>query len=130
MWDEPDEFGVPSNMFGYVPEDFIRALGRIVMLSALVENLLAHLVARTGRLDSEETMTWAAGRLTAALDRIANVRKLDPRVLEVKAEVRQLLDVRNALVHSMWPFHGGRAPRGWRYPPGRKGDSELDSTEW
>ena len=36
-FDAADEFGVPANTFGPVPELFYGAIGRVAMLGALVE---------------------------------------------------------------------------------------------
>lgn len=132
MWDEPDDFGVPGHMFGGVPEDFIRAVGRVAMIAPLIENLFAHVVAKVGQLDSSLVAAWPAGRLTEKFDQIADTRELDPRLIAAAEEMTSLANIRNALVHSSWPFHGGGVPRGWRYLPARRaraGSESVASTE-
>lgn len=124
MWGEPDDFGVPGNAFGYVPEDFIRALGRVVMLSALVENLFSHVIMTLAGVSEEKIAGQPMGQLIAEFDRIAGYRTPTTHLLEVKAEVESLLERRNELVHSLWPRHSPDGTRGWRPVTARKREGD------
>ena len=116
-------------MFGYVPEDFIRAMGRIVMLSALVENLFAQVVAKLRIDTNDDVMGWPVGQLIAEFEKISRTRALPSRVVAVEDETVRLLELRNALVHNLWPFHGGAAPRGWRFVTARRRDPDGNPTK-
>ena len=130
VWNEPDEFGVPANMFGFVPEDFIRGIGRIVMTAALVENVFSHVVMTLMHASEDAIAGWQSGRLLEKFDHIARVRTPSPRLLEVRTEFEDLMDRRNELVHSLWPFHGGLPPRGWRpVTPAKRGE-DGDHIVW
>lgn len=46
----PDRFGVPDNMFGPMPEDFYSAVGRVVLIAALLEVKLVDLLNTLDRV--------------------------------------------------------------------------------
>jgi hypothetical protein len=52
----PDQFGVPPNVMGRHPEEFFSILGRIVALSAILENkILVFYQYLVGRRQDEHT---------------------------------------------------------------------------
>lgn len=118
-----DPWGVPASFFGGVPEDFYGVVGRVVMLSALLENRLHVLLSA---LDSDQADRLAGqsgtvliGELRRRLHRypeehrVAAVRLLD------RAE--RALQLRHEVVHSLWPFGRLTDVRGWRDIPRKRG---------
>lgn len=67
----PDAFGVPGNTFGPVPEEFYAVVGRIVMVSAILELGLWDL---TQALDRTKPQSEHAGKPASQL--IVSSRKL------------------------------------------------------
>lgn len=114
MWVEPDRFGIPGNTFGSVPEDFYGAVGRVVMLSALIENQFEFVVTTLDRRPESEYAGQPIGELRRRLDRIAENRELSQQLLDARAEIIDVLAERNAIVHSLWPSPTMELARGWR----------------
>jgi hypothetical protein len=61
QWAKPDDYGVPSNTFGFVPEEFYAIVGHVVMLAALVELQLLRLVWVFDRSEPQETYAGMPG---------------------------------------------------------------------
>lgn len=126
-----DEWGVPANMFGYVPADFIATVGRVVMVGALIEYMFAHVVASVAGKSQVDVAGLSMHELRRALGKAAQGRVFTERVVAVVAETEALMRDRNAIVHSRWPFSGDGPARGWR--PRRASRSRpptADTTEW
>ena len=102
---QPDRFGVPSNWFGAVPDDFYGLLGRVVMVAAVVENRLTTLLAAVNGGDTQKFAGLAARQSINELRREAaefeDLVKSDTEQIPDSAST--LFDVRNGLVHSLWP---------------------------
>lgn len=117
-WNAPDEFGVPSNMFGRHPEEFFGRLSRIVMVASLLEHRLLSFYQSLKGIPQHEETNLAASTV------VSNIRK-DLLALsdanergQVKAwldESDYLLDRRNHYVHDLWPAQDGDRIYGWRF---------------
>lgn len=90
-------------MFGRVSEDFIRAIGRIVMLSALIEDVLASVVMTVTNDSWDQIAALPKGQLVERFDKEAKTRKLSMPLLAAISEAKQLLEHRDEVVHSLWP---------------------------
>jgi hypothetical protein len=127
----PDRFGVPSDIMGRHPEEFFSILGRIVSLSAILENkiLVFHQYLVGGKHDEHAGLS--VGMLIAKareeLQRIpAGDRQLaDEFLLEAKA----VTDRRNDYVHNLWPAQGDGRLFGWRAVSKRKAPDAWITTE-
>jgi hypothetical protein len=133
---DPDPYGIPSTRFGDVPEFFYGLLGRIAMLSALLEDRL-HVLSGVLAQAPQECL---AGKPGTAL--ISACRKhLDgfgeghrAAAEDYLARAEQALKSRHAVLHSLWPFPQQLVPdepaRGWRNaPPGARARKDWP-VEW
>jgi hypothetical protein len=82
-----DPYGIPPNMFGIVPEEFFGALGRVVMVAALLELQLLDLVTT---LDQASQQTHAGKSGTELIKACRTV--LDNREPSLRAVVVPVLD--------------------------------------
>lgn len=130
MWGQRDRFGVPANTFGAVPDEFYGAVGRVVMLSALVENTFAFVVTTLDRKQEADYAGQPIGQLQKTLDRIAKDRVLSQRFVDARAEMIEVLEERNAIVHSLWPSPTMDAARGWRPVVERKRNPSGEHIAW
>jgi hypothetical protein len=117
-------------MFGAIPEEFYSAVGRIVMLSALVENTFAHVVTTLDRKQEVDYAGQPLGQLQKTLDRIANDRVLSQRLVDARVEMIEALEERNAIVHSLWPSPTMASARGWRPVVERKRGPSGEHIIW
>lgn len=125
-----DQYGVPESMFGPVPEEFYGLVGRVVMLSTLVEDRILMLL---WALDDEPQPThagkpfWQLRQLIEQhVDSLAS--DLRAEIANVVSRVAAAMDRRNGLVHSLWPNPTLEQAQGWRskrVPKGTPGDSEI-----
>jgi len=112
----PDRFGVPTNIMGRHPEEFFSILGRLVALTAILENKLLvfyqYLVG--GRQDEHTGLT--VGRLIAeTLDELHRLpQESRPFAEEFLLESRAITEKRNGYVHNLWPAQGDGRLFGWR----------------
>jgi len=125
-----DSFGVPSNLTGNHPEEFFSLLGRIVALSALLENrVLVFYQYLVGRRQDEHT-EFGVGKLIAnALGEIRTLPVPGDRQLgeEFLTEAKALTTKRNDYVHNLWPAQGDGRLFGWRVPQ-KKNAQEARTT--
>jgi hypothetical protein len=127
-----DEYGVPSNLMGPHHEDFFALLGRIVALSASLENhVLVIYQSLVGAAQNDHTNVPAGKlleRCRKELHRLGG-RPSDCELLEMflsKAEA--IIERRNHYVHNLWPAQPGGRLFGWR-PPRAKGAQEAITIE-
>jgi hypothetical protein len=112
-----DSFGVPSNLTGNHPEEFFSLLGRIVALSALLENrvlvLYQYLV---GRRQDQHTELGVGRLITNALSEIRRLTDPADRQLaaEFLTEARAITTRRHNYVHNLWPAQTDGRLFGWR----------------
>ncbi|MGH3873641.1 MAG: hypothetical protein ACRDSR_19380 [Pseudonocardiaceae bacterium] len=111
-----DAYGIPDNMFGQVPETFFGMLGRIVMVTALLELRLLDLRTELERAVQDEHAGESAAQLIDGCRK--RLDDYDPAFAETARAVldraRTALDSRNAVVHSIWPAPGIDGAYGWR----------------
>ncbi|MFX0578417.1 hypothetical protein [Nocardia nepalensis] len=112
----PDRFGVPDNMFGPMPEDFYSAVGRVVLIAALLEVKLVDLLNTLDRVPQ----TTHAGKHGAELVKSAlkSLESTNPALRDqgktVLVEALDALDRRNDVVHNVWTAPTSDAAYGWR----------------
>lgn len=134
---ESDEFGIPVNMFGPIDPELPALVGRIVMLTALLETKLAALSAAiaddpqgayygrppranvsfcierlTGLGGSPAEDAWAASA-TALVERCHSAMKR-----------------RNSVVHRVWSKAGRDAWGGWKPAPSGSAHASADWRDW
>lgn len=113
-----DAYGVPSNLLGRHREDLFSMMGRLVMLSATLENrLLSIYQSLMGAAQSEYTNV-PVGEL---IKRCGNeLHRLDGRpdhrlLMETfLADANTIIERRNHYVHNLWPAQAGDKLWGWR----------------
>lgn len=127
---EPDDFGIPGNMFGRVSENFIRAIGRIVMLSPLVEDAMSGVVLAVSKESWDQIAGLSKGQLFEIFDKEAKSRELPSPLLDAVSEAKNLLQQRDELVHSLWPTESDGVVSGWRPVVKRKRGEEGEHIEW
>ncbi len=103
--DSGDSYAIPPNMFGNVPEEFFGALGRVVMVTALLELRLLDLVAALDHATQEEHAGKPARELIRACRALLPGQdpSLSAEALDMLDRVDDALGMRNAVVHSLWP---------------------------
>ena len=124
-----DPYGIPDSMFGQVPEEFFGLLGRIVMVTSFLELRLLDLLTELDQVPQDVH----AGKSGAVLIKGCR-RKLsdyEPVFAEdaraVLDRVGEVLQQRNAVVHSIWPSSDPGGAYGWR--PRLAGQRE-ERTPW
>ncbi|WP_163511581.1 hypothetical protein [Fodinicola acaciae] len=126
-----DEYGIPDNMFGYVPPEVYDIVGRITMLAAVLDMKLQHLTEALHTLafavgGADDAVFARAGDSRTAL--IKCCRKTVEHLAaagdsgSLRAEVCAFLDgaeaalnERNDVVHSVWSNPRTDPLYGWRY---------------
>jgi hypothetical protein len=101
-----DQYGVPDNMFGHVPEEFYGMVGRVVMVAAVLEMRLWDLATTLDGFDQQKH----AGKSAKQLEEVCRpllAGQQDPVLREqgdhLLVRVREALNDRNDVVHSLWP---------------------------
>ncbi|MBS1887510.1 MAG: hypothetical protein JSU06_10015 [Actinobacteria bacterium] len=128
---DPDRFGVPPNLMGRHPEEFFSILGRIVALSAILENKILvfyqHLVGGS----QDEHTGMPVGRLIAkARQELHRLPPEDRQLAEdFLLDAKAITEKRNDYVHNLWPVQGGGRLFGWRAVPKQKAPSASVTTE-
>jgi hypothetical protein len=123
-----DEYGIPDNMLGSIPEPYFALLGRIVAVAGLLEIQIAHLHASLGTAPQDKSFGLDSGR---ALRDIFTALNVEGPVLarptmddEARRETRLLTENlrdamyrRNEFLHGPWTeSHGGQI-YSWRALP-------------
>lgn len=117
------DWGIPERFFGPVAEDFYAVVGRVTMMAALVDDMVLRL---TWALTYDAQLVHA-GRPISQLDGICRKTvarcsdELRVDVLAVLDQAKATRELRNAVVHSMWPNPTLDSAFGWR--PARGGDA-------
>ena len=102
IWDrQPDNFGVPGNMFGPITEEMFGAIGRVVAITSLVEMNAVDLITMIDHLSQTET---AGKSISAVLNQRKQAKKpaLPTDVVALLTEVTDALDERHAVAHGLW----------------------------
>lgn len=107
-------------MFGQVPDEFYALVGRIALVSTLLEDRMLGLL---WALDDQPHPTHAgrpASQIKAEIEARFATRRCDlceELVIEVEqllSDVSDALDRRHALIHSLWPNPTADHAQGWR----------------
>jgi len=112
-----DPWGVPDRMLGPMPEAFYGTVGRIVTLSALLEDRLRALLQAITHTSQVEYARLAPGRFIPELQKHAALLGADwEPFADYLTRVYAALGRRNELVHSLWQakddhFFGHRLDR-------------------
>lgn len=113
-----DEFGVPENLFGPVPENEYRLVGRIVTVAALVEVNLYDLL---NELEHVSQTRYAGEQATTLLKKAESVvgagsfrADFVARARPVLARARKAFELRNAIVHGVRPVQDSGPGLAWR----------------
>lgn len=110
-----DDFGVPSRLLGQQSADFFQLLGRIVALSALLEELVRQMAAELQVAEATSGRPAAVSRLIdRCRDAIAKFGAAPPSVGQWIEDAGAATLRRNEYVHSLWPAQGGDLLFGWR----------------
>ena len=119
-----DPWGVPEGLFGPVPKEFYAVVGRVTMLAALVDDMLLRLAWSL----TDEVQSVHAGKYGDKLETVCRKAVVGFSVdlttdvtttLDAVHETRQL---RNAVVHSVWPNPTVDGAFGWRTAKPKKND--------
>jgi hypothetical protein len=125
-----DSFDIPDGMLGQHPEQFYGAVGRIVTLSAVLENGLLSLVEKLKSDPQRSLAKMSATYLVAEgkrhLPRFGDAAQR-ARAERFFADVDGALKERNDVAHNLWPAQPGRELFGWR--PSRDKDIGADRTQ-
>lgn len=118
-----DAYGVPSNLLGRHSEDLFPMVGRIVMLSATLENRLLSICQYLKGASQNEYTNWSVSRLIKGcreelyrLDSRPDHREAMETFLDNAAGI---IERRNHYVHNLWPAQASGKMWGWR--PSRDG---------
>jgi hypothetical protein len=115
-----DRFGVPENMFGPVPDDFYCLVGRVALVSTLLEDKVMTMLYS---LDTKPHPTYAglpASQVAAEIRKRLKHRAellgeaLADEIDEALTASTTVLDERHALIHSLWPNPTMEKAQGWR----------------
>jgi hypothetical protein len=122
-----DAFGVPSNVIGVHPEKFFSLLGRIVALSALLENrVLVFYQYLVGGQPDRYTDLGVGKLICRALKEIAVLGPADRKFAEeFLEEAKVITEKRNHYVHNLWSPQGGGSLFGWRTPRKKNAPAAL-----
>lgn len=126
-----DQFGVPPNLMGQHPEEFFSILGRIVALSAILENkILVFYQCLVGRRQDEHTGLPVGQLIARAQEDLHRLPAGDRQLAEeFLLEARAITDRRNDYVHNLWPAQGDGRLFGWRAVSKKKAPTASISTE-
>lgn len=120
---------IPIHVFGPVPELFYGLVGRVVMLSSLLEMRMLMLRSTLEEGSEHEFAAESASQLVAgslrAIDRLDEAFANDAS--EVVRRVDSALRTRNEIVHSVWPQPTLNEAYGWRGVGPRLRESERDA---
>lgn len=127
----PDQFGVPPSIMGRHPEEFFSILGRIVALSAILENkILIFYQYLVGQNQDEDTGLSVGVLIAKAQEELPRLPTGDRQLAEeFLLEAKAITDKRNDYVHNLWPAQGDGRLVGWRAVSKRKAPAAWITTE-
>lgn len=121
---KPDSYGIPENAFGPLNPELPGAIGRVVMLSALIEARIEHLLAGlttdlppsfAGKDVSSNIA--ACEKLLISYDRNGLERRFSSETAALLGEATAALQSRNGIVHRVWAKAGVGEWWGWKPRP-------------
>lgn len=132
-----DAFGIPARYFGYLTPELPAAIGRIVMLSALLESRISALASS---VENKEQAFYASNdpienlrvceRRLPMYDRGTEERSFAASTMMLVAESRAIVSARNAIVHRVWPRAGQSGWGGWKPLRKKERGGAAEWTEW
>ena len=132
---EPDPYGIPEGMFGPLDPELPALIGRIAMLSALLETRVDSLASSLSRALQSETAgrnptdnIGACRKTLAAIEADPARAAFAARTAKLLDEIESALKARNAVIHRVWPKAGLAGWAGWK--PIRKKKGDRDDREW
>lgn len=106
-----DDFGVPVHLLGPHPEEMFNVVARIIMLSALLEDLQRTLLQTLEEVGETEHATTRGSAVVELLRKqAAGAQRFRPEWAElndVLDRTADLLDFRNGVAHNLWPAQPG-----------------------
>jgi hypothetical protein len=121
---QPDMYGIPENAFGPLNPELPGAIGRVVMLSALIEARIEHLLAGlttdlpptfTGKDVSANILVCE--KLLVGYDQNDSERRFSSATAILLREAATALRSRNGIVHRVWARAGVGEWWGWKPRP-------------
>ena len=117
----PDQYGIPDNLFGHVPEEFYALIGRVVMMASYLEDCLLDLLQAMDDAPQithadkfgNDLVKLARQRVTVLRDDAAS-EQFGTQVKALVEEVDAALKRRNEIVHSLWADPRLNGASGWR----------------
>ncbi len=126
-----DDYGIPEQIFGEVPEEFYGRHGRVVMVTAMLDlrlyDLLTELARPVFRDEPVFQDTFAGEHGSAVIVKCsAQLSRYEPafgqRATELLEQAQDVMNGRNDVIHSVWPHPTVETAFGWRpvrnRPPG------------
>ena len=126
-----DEYGIPEGFFGPVAPELPALIGRVVMLSALLETKIWHLASSIGEGTQEkyarkrpiQNLRFAQRRILLYQENVTEVH-FSQSVRSLLTEAEEILELRNGVVHGVWPVSGAEEWAFWKPRSGRRDDNE------
>jgi hypothetical protein len=118
-----DRFGIPDNILGAHDEDFYGAIGRVALLSALVEYQALTIYQTMMNLSQTEGTQLHASQLAVrACDALQPGEEDQNKKTLIKyfTDVKTAFPERNNYIHNLWPAQPGDQFFGWRPNPDKK----------
>ncbi len=119
-----DDYGIPNNMFGPVPDVFFATVGRVVMVASILEVRLLDLLTEFDRAPQDKHAGKSASELVKGC--CAALVRYDTLFAQPAGQTlegaRDVLRERNAVVHSVWPNPRAHGAFGWRPVREKRGD--------
>jgi hypothetical protein len=129
-----DSFGVPDRLLGPHTDEFYACVGRVVTLSALLEERLRVLVrqqvsvtdapAKLGRMQVSTMIRTGLAQLDAFIDEPS--RSLAGKFF---ARAIWVMEERNHVVHNLWPAQDEGPHLGWRSARGGSDDIVITRSQ-
>jgi hypothetical protein len=117
-----DRYGIPSNYFGAVDDEFYGVVGRIVLVASLVELQLFHLLSTLdGRAGAQERHagTPTTTMIRECRRRVAGEPDLGGPGFALLDRAAVAFENRHDIVHNSWPHPTLDSAYGWRPAPVR-----------
>jgi hypothetical protein len=128
---------VPESFFGYLSPELPAAIGRIVMLSALLESKVAALASS---VENREQAFYASNEVSENIricerglplySRTNDESRFAISAMAVVDEARSVLSARNAIVHRVRPRAGLAGWGGWKPLRRKERGTSVTWAEW
>jgi len=129
-----DSFGVPDRLLGPHTDEFYACVGRVVTLSALVEDRLRVLVgqqvgltvapAKLAKMDPSTLVRAGLAHMVAFIDEPSRSLADD-----FFARAKWAMEERNHIVHNLWPAQEAGSLFGWRSARSESGDIVITRSQ-